>query len=132
MYYIVYLSSASKLFTEDELKEIVDISVKNNTRLGITGMMLYNEGNFIQVLEGEEEIVKNRYSIIERDSRHFGMLVITDGHVENRTFPSWSMGFKIIPALVFSQFDQLKNPKERLSNDDSHPAIALLKSFSIL
>ena len=54
MYYIVYLSSASKLFTEDELKEIVDISVKNNTRLGITGMMLYNEGNFIQVLEGEE------------------------------------------------------------------------------
>jgi len=132
MYYIVYLSSASKLLTEDELKEIVDTSIKNNIRLGITGMMLYNEGNFIQVLEGEEEIVKNRYSIIEQDSRHLGILVLTDGHIENRTFPDWSMGFKIIPASEFSRFDQFKNPKERLSNDSSHPAIALLKSFSSL
>ena len=132
MYYIVYLSSASKLFTEDELKEIVDISNKNNTRLGITGMMLYNDGNFIQVLEGEEEIVKSRYSIIERDSRHSGILVLSEGHVGDRTFADWSMGFKIIPAFEFSKFDKLKNPNERLGSADSNPAIALLKSFSIL
>ena len=132
MYYIVYLSSAYKLLTEDELKEIVDTSNKNNTRLGITGMMLYNEGNFIQVLEGEEAIVKKRYSIIETDPRHFGILVLTDGHIENRTFPDWSMGFKIIPAFEFSQFDQFKNTKERLSNDSTHPAVALLKSFTSL
>jgi len=132
MYYIVYVSSASKLFSEEELKEIVDISVINNTRLGITGMMLYNDGNFIQVLEGEEEIVKNRYSIIERDSRHSGILVLDHGYIDNRTFPDWSMGFKIIPAFEFSKFDKLKNPTERLDNGASHPAITLLKSFSRL
>lgn len=132
MYYIVYVSSAAKLFTEEELKEIVDISIRNNTSLGITGMMLYNDGNFIQVLEGEEETVKKRYHIIERDSRHSGILILSEGKLEKRSFPDWSMGFKVIPAFEFSQFDKFKNPKERLNSADSHPAVTLLKSFSTL
>jgi hypothetical protein len=58
--------------------------------------------------------------------------VLNDGHHEERSFPDWSMGFKIIPASEFSQFDQFRNPKERFDVANHHPAIALLKSFSSL
>lgn len=47
---LIYTSSAVELFREDELVELLKTSRDNNRRRGITGMLLYNDGNFLQVL----------------------------------------------------------------------------------
>ncbi len=57
MIYLVYVSSATKLFSEAELVELLRQARARNSHSGITGMLLYSNGNFIQVIEGEETIV---------------------------------------------------------------------------
>ena len=61
---------------------------------GITGMLLYNDGNFMQVLEGEEEGVRDLFGKITRDPRHRGIITLLQEHQRERQFPEWSMGFR--------------------------------------
>jgi lipopolysaccharide biosynthesis regulator YciM len=90
---LVYVSSASQLFSEEELKALLLQSRENNTRLGLTGMLLYKDGNFMQALEGPDDAVETLYETIERDPRHQGVLQLTRQPIQDRRFAAWSMGF---------------------------------------
>ncbi len=91
---IVYASAATVPFSEDELIELLRISKANNDAAGITGMLLYHEGSFIQAIEGEPEVVERLYRKIARDRRHGDTLLLHRGEAQNRTFGGWSMGFE--------------------------------------
>ena len=65
-----------------------------NSATAITGMLLYKDGNFMQVLEGEEEAVRRVYARIGHDPRHRGLLTLLAGTQDERQFPDWSMGFE--------------------------------------
>jgi Sensors of blue-light using FAD len=93
-FYFVYVSSAFVPFTKEELLALLAKSREKNARLGITGMLLYKDGNFMQVLEGEESAVRALGDTIHDDPRHHGMIPILEGHAEERQFPDWSMGFR--------------------------------------
>jgi hypothetical protein len=94
MFHLVYFSSATKAFTKLELQKLLHEAREKNTKLGVTGMLLYKDGNFMQVLEGEQEVVTKLIGTIECDSRHKGVLVPVRGTSEERLFPDWSMGFR--------------------------------------
>jgi hypothetical protein len=94
MFHLVYVSSATQLFTKPELQTLLEQARKNNSDLGVTGMLLYKDGNFMQVLEGDEQVVKKLAAHIERDARHKGVLVLMRGTSEPPLFPDWSMGFR--------------------------------------
>ena len=98
MFSLVYVSSAVTPFSPAELADLLSISHKNNASLGITGMLLYKDGNVMQVLEGEQTAVLDLYSKIRRDPRHRGVLTLLQGPVEERQFPAWSMGFRDLRA----------------------------------
>jgi hypothetical protein len=93
---LVYVSASYKLMTDDDLRAILEVSRRNNARDGITGMLLYRDGYFIQALEGEEEAVNATYAKIARDPRHFNCLVVYRNTIQERSFTSWSMGFNHI------------------------------------
>lgn len=57
-------------------------------------MLLYKDGNFMQVLEGPDTAVKERFDRISQDPRHKGVIVLLKEQVANRQFPDWSMGFQ--------------------------------------
>ena len=61
-------------------------------------MLLYKGGNFMQVLEGEKEDLRALYAKIGRDPRHKGLIVILEGTLVTRQFPSWSMAFRNLDA----------------------------------
>ena len=90
---LVYISAAEHDFTEKELQELLTKARQNNQGLGITGMLLFHQGSFIQALEGEKETVEKLYEKIGRDTRHTETRVIFRGEREERDFDSWSMGF---------------------------------------
>ena len=69
-------------------------SNQRNKEAGITGMSLYKDGQFMQVLEGPGEAVTETFSRISKDPRHHGIKVIVQGAVQERRFPGWSMAFR--------------------------------------
>lgn len=93
MYYITYVSSAASLMHREALNSLLEQSKKNNDRLGITGVLLYKEGNFIQLIEGEERTVRDLFEVIKKDARHKTVVKLLDASVGSRIFPEWSMGF---------------------------------------
>ena len=66
MFQLVYLSSASQPFSEDDLVALLTQARQNNTAHGLTGMLLYKDGNFMQVLEGDEAEVRRLFHTIEQ------------------------------------------------------------------
>ncbi len=94
MFSIVYVSSAIQPFTQEELAELLQSSRKNNLAVGVTGMLLYKDGSFMQVLEGEQSSVQQVFNKISRDPRHRGVVVLLRQTIAARDFDDWSMGFR--------------------------------------
>lgn len=91
---LVYVSAATHPFTPDELDGLLQTSRANNSRLGLSGMLLYRDGDFLQVLEGQEDAVRATYERISRDPRHRRIMVLDESEVGERSFAEWSMGFR--------------------------------------
>ena len=88
-----YASAASKPFTGDELTELLSKARRKNSVLGVTGILLYHEGSFIQILEGDQGTVETLYSTIAADSRHVDAMLLFRVESTDRAFDQWTMGF---------------------------------------
>lgn len=99
LYSLVYVSSAVVLFPEADLKALLTKARAKNTNLGISGMLLYKDGNFIQAVEGPKSHVLDLESVITCDPRHRDVTVLLRGPAAARSFPDWSMGFRNISDL---------------------------------
>lgn len=134
MHYLVYVSSASHLMAEAELTALLETSRRRNTEDGLSGMLLYKDGSFMQVLEGSESAVDQTFARIEQDSRHGGIIVLRQGETEARGFPDWSMGFRTVSAADLARlpgFVSLGNETftEPAFTENPHIAISALKAF---
>ena len=134
MHYLVYISSAAHPFDEAELRDILEKSRENNLTLGITGILIYMDGNIIQLLEGEEAHVRQVYKKIEEDPRHRGLMKLKEGAQDSRNFPDWSMGFKSVSAEDYEKIIGHKKIVnfdfyQSLPANSSHPAMVILKTF---
>lgn len=121
MYSVVYVSSATQHFSAADLVQLLDVSRRNNAAANVTGMLLYRNGNFMQVLEGERENVEAVYARIAPDPRHSGLLRLLREEHSARQFPNWSMGFRSVeqvPPELAANFSDL------LDSDFTAPAYA--------
>lgn len=131
-YCTVYLSSSTGLLSENELAEILKKSHKNNRASGITGILLYFNGNIIQVLEGPEENVKSLYEIISRDQRHSHVINLYSQPIEQRSFSDWTMGYKTLSASEMKDINGLIPSTVEglpLMPDPDNVVLALVKIF---
>lgn len=110
---VVYTSAATGSFDDSDLATLLMNSRSNNRRLGLTGFLLYKDGQFLQVLEGDEAVVRDRMSIIAADPRHADVAILVEDEVAERRFPSWSMGYE---AVTDELADQI--PGYRTTFDD--------------
>lgn len=93
MFFLVYVSAAVTWFSDAELQALLRNCRPQNQQAGITGMLLYKDGNFMQVLEGDELTVRALLQRIAADLRHRGMVTLDSGHTLERQFFGWHMGF---------------------------------------
>ena len=91
---LLYVSNTAQHVDVGELDDILTASRHNNALLGITGLLLFIDGGFLQVLEGEERAVRELYARIAADPRHVNPQLMLDREVPVRAFPEWSMGFE--------------------------------------
>lgn len=94
IYQLVYSSSATQDFWPDDLFQLVEIARKKNALRSVTGMLLFREGQFLQLLEGPEREVKSVFELVKRDPRHKDIKVLLSETVSERQFPDWTMGFE--------------------------------------
>lgn len=86
----LYISTAPSL-TRDDVDSILASSQRNNPVRGVTGLLLYNGRNFLQLLEGEESELVSLMVKISHDPRHTGISMIGRKMVEERACPDWAM-----------------------------------------
>ena len=107
---IVYLSSAAADFDEDEIEPILEKARDRNAENGLTGVLLYAKGSFIQVLEGETAAIDETMARIRSDARHGEIEEIFRGPIEAQTFLGWHLGFRNA-SLVLGDDSMALTPK---------------------
>jgi len=101
MYQLIYTSQATVPFTEAMLLELLKQAQQWNEQVGITGVLLYNEQHFVQVLEGSVEAVGDLYGKLLRDVRHYNVMRLASGRIAARRFGDWTMTFHAVePAQM--------------------------------
>jgi hypothetical protein len=107
LYRLVYSSQASSALSPEDLKNISDVSQKNNQLDGITGLLCYGNLMFLQILEGEHEQVNKTYHRIVGDKRHHTPILIECVPIKNRLFEVWSMQTINLTELADDQINTL-------------------------
>lgn len=90
--HMLYLSRTRLDWTEPELEALTAHAQARNARDGLTGLLLYGNGHFLQLLEGRRQPLLLTYDRIARDPRHTELRLLLDGPIVKRTFSHWAMG----------------------------------------
>jgi hypothetical protein len=101
MYHLVYISQAKENMTLTTLVVLLMQARALNERHQVTGALVYGDGQFMQVMEGEEAVVKDLYARVAQDARHYNVRTLAEGTLATRSFAQWSMAFGEVPAAEF-------------------------------
>lgn len=129
MLLLAYTSRSSFDFTDGDLITVLMTSRLNNRRLGLTGILLHDDGRFVQVLEGEDQVVRDRFTLIERDPRHSEVEVLLEEHAAERQFPKWTMGYKTLSDPLVRDIPGYDSFFTRAPGSGETPVRALLERF---
>ena len=91
---LLYTSNTADEIALGDLDNVLTASRRNNALMGITGLLLFIDDGFLQILEGEELAVRELYTRIASDRRHRNPRLMLDREIPDRAFPDWSMGFE--------------------------------------
>lgn len=132
LFHCIYSSAATTVFSSSELEKLLSQARRNNKALGITGMLLYEDGSFFQILEGAEHVVKQLYTKIATDKRHSKITKLILEPIAARNFADWSMGHAAVSTRQLSEIEGLndffQSGKCFIDLDDGR-AKKLLKAF---
>jgi len=93
MFELIYTSCAIDTIDEIGMAAILSTSRTFNLNNNITGCLLYHNNEFIQILEGDEIVVKQLYASILKDKRHNNILLLAEGLKQRRDFKNWNMAY---------------------------------------
>lgn len=131
MEYIVYVSTAKRLLSEKELIDLLKVSRAKNKKYNVTGMLLYCQGTFMQVLEGDKNSVELIYKTIELDLRHKNIIKLAEGSLKKRSFPEWSMAFASVNSETLQEIEGfLSSSAANVTDDADHITVKMLKTFA--
>jgi hypothetical protein len=97
-YHVFYRSRATHALTETALQALLEQSRTYNAAQQISGLLLYSDEQFVQVVEGPEAVVRSLYARIQADSRHTQVVTVSDGPGPQRWFGDWHMAFGYVDA----------------------------------
>jgi Sensors of blue-light using FAD len=128
MLQIVYTSTADQEFSAADIERLLADARKRNQAIGVTGMLLFHDGTFLQALEGEQRAVNEVFASIRSDARHRDIAVLHRGPgFEQRVFGDRPLGFADFggAADLLRGFMSL-NEHPRIRELDHARAVALL------
>jgi uncharacterized membrane protein (DUF373 family) len=94
MIQVSYISSATSPMTSSDLSRLLEECREYNAAHGVTGMLLYSNETFVQVLEGDDRVIDELLDRIEEDPRHTDIKLLSRRRIEKREYSGWNMSFK--------------------------------------
>ncbi len=105
----IYTSRAEGELTREHILSILQAAREKNARLGITGMLLHDDGVFFQILEGAKETIDALFATISRDARHNKITKIIVEPIAERDFSDWTMGYAEISQREMQSIEGLND-----------------------
>ncbi|WP_373056620.1 BLUF domain-containing protein [Zunongwangia sp. H14] len=90
---ICYVSTANPELNDEDIEEVLNWSKNWNNSHQITGILLYSEGNFFQVLEGKHDILTDLFQNIRKDKRHHSLIKIFEKEIKKEAFTEYEVDF---------------------------------------
>ena len=103
---VIYTSNAAPHFTVRDLSDVLAASRRNNARWHLSGVLLFESGTFLQVVEGPAWPLERALERIRGDARHSGMDVLSDMETHKRYFPDWAMGSRELDGDAVFALDE--------------------------
>ena len=92
---VVYISSVKPgLVNSIDPETILTTSRRNNTRDNVSGLLFFNGKRFLQALEGDDAAVDATYARIQKDPRHYALVILSMREVVTREFGRWTMAYR--------------------------------------
>ncbi len=133
MYRLIYISTASDALTAADIDDIVETAIRNNEPRNITGVLVYNGLNFLQVLEGTRADVENIYNRILLDTRHVSVTTVLTETAEIRIFSGWHMaGRKTMALAGHRDYDKMNDVHDVLDRQIPGHVRQVLENFTSL
>lgn len=135
IFFVAYASSATKVFAEGQLVELLALARTRNSASDVTGLLLHRGGNFLQALEGPEAAVRDIMQRIARDTRHRSVAFLYENTHDDRLFADWSMGFEEAKRLDpeahpgLNYFLAGSEGVESLTSNPDHDVFEFFSSF---
>lgn len=126
LFSLTYASTAAEAFDDDALARLLESSRLANIDSDLSGMLLYRNGRFLQVLEGPESAVRDAIDRIGRDPRHRDVRVLVSEPIDDRRFADWTMGYEPLGTPTSAPPEGFRDSFDDLhSGDDTTTARAL-------
>ena len=116
LFHLGYVSTETGDLGSSGMVGLLTEARRINTSRDITGLLLHRDRSFYQVLEGEEDVVRQTFDSIEKDERHTAIDVLFEGEVDEREFPDWQMGVLNLDGV---DIDTLQGYSDFLSREDN-------------
>ena len=136
LWQLVYASAATPDFKPSDLDEILRAARRRNPVMGVTGMLLYVDSSFLQVLEGSDDQIDELYELIRADDRHTRTVLLLREPIEERSFADWTMGAvtatvkDLEDAVGTNDFFQHRDPLRDLGETKLKKLLTLFRSGS--
>lgn len=131
---LLQLVYASHLCADESvLPSIRSHAVRNDTAHLLSGMLVYANGRFLQVIEGERKDVLHTFSYIKQDQRHDQIHVLSEREIAEKSFTHWNMGFKQLQnedLLAHPEFAAYLTSSFENMQANLGMALSLLKAYS--
>lgn len=94
LHFLIYVSRSKHPLTQHELLEMLTPIQQNNRLNGISGCLIHQDGEFMQLLEGKQQVIQQLRNRIEADPRHENFRIVAEGPLHKRQFNDWGMVLK--------------------------------------
>tara|TARA_B100001750_G_C15373693_1_gene528656 strand:+ start:408 stop:812 length:405 start_codon:yes stop_codon:yes gene_type:complete len=123
---ICYVSTANKELSKSDISLLFKTVRQKNDILGVTGILMFSEGNFFQIMEGEHHTINDIFKNIKVDPRHYNVIKILQKPTGNQFFNHYHSGFTTI--LNHEEKYKLQSflNNEKVVNPDSYKSISYL------
>ncbi len=102
MHHLIYLSQATRPLSAKALTCLVEQARQANAQQHLTGVLVYSNKRFIQLLEGEQRALEAAYARIRQDPRHQHLCQVAHHPIEDRYFAEWPLAFQTLSPAQFA------------------------------
>lgn len=126
----IYCSAATNpSLGPEELEAILEQSRTNNAKRDVTGILLFHQGSFFQVLEGERDVVSKVFRRITGDPRHTKVMKVVEESIDERAFGEWTMGY---PRMTTAELAGIPGMSDFFSGGSSFLSLEEGRAKSLL